>query len=73
MHMFHVKHPQTLRISYNKYMQYDFLFIQYDKTPRILLPEVLLCFSKKNPVTIFPDLVHQPDFISAVLFVRKME
>jgi len=34
MHMFHVKNPRALRVSgtylYNKYVQGDSLFIQYD-------------------------------------------
>lgn len=82
MYMFHVKKPWALRISdrylYNNCIQGDSLFLQYDEIPGTpCLPPLTLgfccVFPQKNQFTVFPGLLHQPDLISTVLFVRKME
>lgn len=78
MHMFYVKHPRTLKISDRHIINaYNVIFCSFSmiKYLEYLFLEFCCVFpkKKKNKLTIFPDLVHQPDLISAVLFVRKME
>lgn len=82
MHMFHVKNLKALRLSagclYNKCIQSDYLFIQYDEIPGhpFSIPLLILSWFWSlflKQFTLFPDLLHQPYLISTVLFMRKME
>lgn len=80
MHVFHVNNPQALRIPgrhlYNKCMQGDSLFNMMkhlEHSPTLRPPAAFCCVFPKNQFTVFPDLLPQPDLISAVLFVREME
>lgn len=63
MHMFHVKKPRALRISdrylYNKCIQGDSLFIQYDEIPGTpCLPPLTLGFC-----CVFPQKINSQYFL----------
>lgn len=74
--MFHVKNPWALRISgrylYNKYI--GVILCSFNMVKHLEpLPWGSVVFFQKNQFTVFSDLPHQPDLISTVVFVRKME